>query len=186
MTSAKEKRDKLKAAHWFSNSIYSDQKIAAKTASQELLNHIYAIAKPARQHPNRHLPQVELFMLNMLMACHFTGGILSISKSVSGYSNGVMTYRVTIDLIINSLIISYILYLTLKSKNKLEAYSLSIITGGALGNIIDRITRGAVFDFINIHYKSYHFAVFNIADSLITIGIILLIISELKKLIRTT
>ena len=54
-------------------------------------------------------------------------------------------------LIINSLIISYILYLILKSKNKLEAYSLSIITGGALGNIIDRITRGAVFDFINIH-----------------------------------
>ncbi len=104
MTSAKEKRDKLKAAHWFSDSIYTDQKIAAKTASQELLNHIYVIAKPARQHPDRHLPQVELFMLNMLMACHFTGGILSISKSVSGYSDGVMSYRVTIDLIINSLI----------------------------------------------------------------------------------
>jgi hypothetical protein len=104
MTSTNEKKYKLRAAHWFSDSIYTDQKIAAKTASEELLNHIYAINQPLRKHPDRHLPQVELFMLNMLMAYHFTGGVLSISKAANEYSNGVMSYRVTIDLIIDSLI----------------------------------------------------------------------------------
>ena len=104
MDSLKEKRDKLRAAHRFSGNIYTDQKIAANTAAEELLSHMYAINQPVRKHPDRHLPQVELFMLNMLMAYHFTGGVLSISKSANEYSNGVMSYRVTTDLIIDSLI----------------------------------------------------------------------------------
>jgi signal peptidase II len=49
--------------------------------------------------------------------------------------------------------------------------------GGALGNIIDRLYQGYVVDFLDVFIKNYHWPTFNIADSFITIGVILLIIS---------
>jgi len=49
------------------------------------------------------------------------------------------------------------------------------------GNIFDRIVRGRVVDFIEAYYKRYSFPVFNIADSFITIGVILLILCELRR-----
>ena len=104
MTSANEKRDKLRAAHWFSDSIYTDQKVALKVVSKELLNHIYTVSNPARKHPERHLPQIEIFLLNLLMADHCTDGIMAISKSSGSYTNDVISYRVTVELIINSLV----------------------------------------------------------------------------------
>jgi len=57
---------------------------------------------------------------------------------------------------------------------RLELLSLSLILGGAIGNLIDRIHLGYVIDFIDLYYKNHHFAIFNIADSAITIGTILL------------
>ena len=104
MTSAKEKRDKLTVAHWFVDSIYTDQKVAVKDASKELLNHIYTVSNPARKHPERHLPQVEIFLLNLLMAYHCTDGVMAISKSSGSYTNDVSSYRVTVELIIKSLV----------------------------------------------------------------------------------
>ena len=104
MTSAKEKRDKLTVAHWFVDSIYTDQKVAVKVASKELLNHIYTVSNPARKHPERHLPQVEIFLLNLLMAYHCTDGVMAISKSSGSYTNNIITYRVTVELIVNSLV----------------------------------------------------------------------------------
>lgn len=53
----------------------------------------------------------------------------------------------------------------------------SLIMGGALGNVIDRIYHGAVFDFISLHYMDYYFAIFNLADLFINIGALLLILS---------
>ena len=47
------------------------------------------------------------------------------------------------------------------------------IISGAIGNLIDRVSRGAVFDFIFVHYHSFAFPVFNIADSNITIGAVI-------------
>lgn len=56
---------------------------------------------------------------------------------------------------------------------------LVLILGGALGNIIDRLVHGYVVDFIDVYFKNWHFWTFNIADSAITLGAILLIISIL-------
>ena len=64
----------------------------------------------------------------------------------------------------------------LKSTAKLEAVSLSLILGGAIGNVIDRIYYGYVIDFLDVYYGSYHWPAFNIADSAICIGAVLLII----------
>jgi signal peptidase II len=56
-----------------------------------------------------------------------------------------------------------------------------LILSGAIGNVIDRILYGAVVDFIDIHYMTWHWPAFNIADSAITIGVILLIFDEIKR-----
>jgi signal peptidase II len=57
-----------------------------------------------------------------------------------------------------------------KSSDILQSFSLSLILGGALGNLVDRVWYGYVVDFIDLYYKHYHFATFNIADSAICIG----------------
>ncbi|MFW1677256.1 signal peptidase II [Pontibacter sp. JAM-7] len=56
---------------------------------------------------------------------------------------------------------------------------LSLILGGALGNLYDRVMLGYVVDFISVHYQSWYFPAFNLADSAITLGAILLIIDTL-------
>ena len=61
----------------------------------------------------------------------------------------------------------------------LPALSLGLIIGGALGNVIDRLRLGAVFDFIDVHVAGYHWPAFNLADSALSIGVVLLIIDGL-------
>jgi signal peptidase II len=63
----------------------------------------------------------------------------------------------------------------------LVAVALSLILGGALGNVIDRATRGYVIDFIDCYWGDWHFAAFNVADSAITIGAGLLILDMLLE-----
>ena len=76
----------------------------------------------------------------------------------------------------------YIVWLLRKSQNdKLLCLALSLILGGALGNVLDRIMYGAVVDFIDLHYANWHWPAFNIADSAICIGAALIIWGELCK-----
>ena len=76
-----------------------------------------------------------------------------------------------------SIIIVIILCLLLIKSNKLcKSISYIFVVSGAIGNIFDRIERGAVIDFIEVHYHNYYFPVFNIADASITVGVILLMI----------
>ena len=71
-----------------------------------------------------------------------------------------------------------IFYFVIKS-NGVEKYSFIMIAGGSIGNIFDRLYYNAVPDFIDIHYESFHWFIFNVADIFITSGVILLIIFEL-------
>jgi signal peptidase II len=59
---------------------------------------------------------------------------------------------------------------------RLLAFSLSLILAGALGNLIDRLRIGHVIDFVDVHWKDVHFPAFNVADSAITVGAILMLI----------
>ena len=83
------------------------------------------------------------------------------------------------------MIIVFIIYLIFKSDKKFEIVCFSMISGGAIGNFIDRLYYNAVPDFIDINYKDFHWFTFNIADIWITLGIIALlsfeIISDIKK-----
>src|SRR5262245_42300309 len=70
----------------------------------------------------------------------------------------------------------------LKARSQaLLACSLSLILAGALGNVIDRLFRGTVVDFIYVHWKEHDFPAFNVADSSITIGAALLILDVLLE-----
>lgn len=81
-----------------------------------------------------------------------------------------------LSLITGVLIVGALLYLFIKKpKNKLECASIILVVSGGLGNLIDRIFRGYVVDFIEYLFMEY--AVYNFADILVTIGAILLVIS---------
>jgi len=80
--------------------------------------------------------------------------------------------------ILIGLIIVTILYMMLKNNN-IQRYFFALITGGALGNLYDRVVYTAVPDFIDLHFYGFHWFVFNIADIFITIGVFCLILVEL-------
>lgn len=66
----------------------------------------------------------------------------------------------------------------------LFAWALSLILGGALGNVIDRLWHGYVVDFLQFHAGGWYFPAFNVADSAITLGATLLILDELRRVKR--
>ncbi len=76
------------------------------------------------------------------------------------------------------IIILTLIYFIRKTKG-IEKYSFIVILGGALGNVFDRFIYSAVPDFIDIHYQNFHWFIFNVADIFITLGVLLLIFSEL-------
>ena len=63
----------------------------------------------------------------------------------------------------------------------LKLFALSILLAGAIGNLIDRFLLGFVIDFIDLHYQDFYWPVFNVADVLISLGVALLIFSDIKK-----
>ena len=84
---------------------------------------------------------------------------------------------ITILIILINVIIIYLIF---KSK-KIISYFYTIILGGSLGNLFDRIYYYAVPDFIDLHLGNFHWFIFNIADIFITVGIIGLLLVELLK-----
>lgn len=67
------------------------------------------------------------------------------------------------------------------SAQKLFCAALSLIMGGALGNVIDRLAYGHVIDFLDFHVRNWHWPAFNLADSSIFVGAALLVIDELRR-----
>lgn len=67
---------------------------------------------------------------------------------------------------------------------KLFAWALSLILGGAVGNVVDRLLHGYVVDFLDFHWAGRHFPAFNVADSAISLGAALLIFDELRRVRR--
>ena len=81
--------------------------------------------------------------------------------------------------IIISSIISLCIIIFSKNQNTIGFTGYNMIAGGAIGNVIDRVIHGKVIDFIDFHYKEYHWPAFNMADSFIFIGVLLFIYNEL-------
>ena len=82
-------------------------------------------------------------------------------------------------LVITIFILIYLIRLLVKEKVQIAKLALSLITAGALGNIIDRFIDGKVTDFLHLEFGSFSFFIFNLADAFITLGAILIIYFEL-------
>ena len=100
----------------------------------------------------------------------------------SGIGFGLLSFddnyvynSITVLIILINLIIVYLIYIEKGQKS----YFLLIILGGSLGNLFDRLYYNAVPDFIDLNYKGFHWFIFNVADIFITLGIMLLILSEI-------
>ena len=101
----------------------------------------------------------------------------------SGIAFGIFdnsgTLASNILLLVALLILCYLIWMIINEPETNKKYSLSIITAGAIGNIIDRASDGQVTDFLHLEILNFSFFVFNLADAFITIGAILIIYFEI-------
>ncbi len=115
-----------------------------------------------------HQPIPVMPMFNLTLAYN-TGAAFSFLSDAGGWQRW---FFIVLTLIICGIILRWIW--NMRAQERLHAAALALILGGAIGNLIDRVWLGYVIDFIDIYYQRYHWPIFNIADSAITVGVILL------------
>ncbi|MGE7860407.1 lipoprotein signal peptidase LspA [Bacillus mobilis] len=100
-----------------------------------------------------------------------------------GAAWGILENKMWFFYIITVVFVTFIvIYMKKYAKtDKLLGISLGLILGGAIGNFIDRVFRQEVVDFIHVYIFSYNYPVFNIADSALCIGVVLIIIQTLLE-----
>ncbi|HEV3104293.1 MAG TPA: signal peptidase II [Trinickia sp.] len=103
------------------------------------------------------------------------GAAFSFLSSASGWQRWAFTGLG----IVAACVICYLL--KRHGSQRLFCTALSLIMGGALGNVIDRLVYGHVIDFLDFHVGAWHWPAFNLADSAIVIGAILLVLDELRR-----
>ena len=102
-----------------------------------------------------------------------------IAFSLFDFQSGMQTLPL---IIITFIVIAFFIFLLIRNKwSNIEEIGILFIIGGAIGNLIDRVTQGAVTDFILFYYNDFYFPAFNFADSFITVGITILLITELSR-----
>ena len=105
--------------------------------------------------------------------------ILVFNTGISyGLFSGGGDFQKWILISLSILIIIFLLSFIRNESSILSNLSISFIIGGALGNVLDRFTYGAVVDFISLHAKGFSWYIFNIADMFIVVGVILFILSQ--------
>ena len=120
----------------------------------------------------------EIFYLNKFMNLDLVWNI-GIGFGLLSYDS-LLAYNLITSLI--GLVVITLFYFMVISDN-LDKLIFSIIIGGALGNLYDRLLYNAVPDFIDLHYNTFHWFTFNVADIFITLGVIIMVLREffLKK-----
>ncbi|TFG92586.1 MAG: signal peptidase II [Syntrophobacterales bacterium] len=98
-------------------------------------------------------------------------------------ANAAPVFRSVFLITVSTAAIVMILYYIARNRSDgiLLTGALSLITGGAAGNLIDRVLFGNVIDFLDVYIGSYHWPAFNVADSAISIGAVLLVVEMFKK-----
>ena len=110
-----------------------------------------------------------------LVRLHNEGAAFSFLSDASGWQRWMFT---ALGIGVSAVLLVWLKRLPSRGQHRLAA-ALALIMGGALGNVIDRILLGHVIDFIHVHYQLWYFPAFNVADSAITVGALLLILDSL-------
>ncbi len=105
--------------------------------------------------------------------------ILVFNTGISyGLFSGGGDFQKWILISLSILIIIFLLNFIRNESSIVSKLSISFIIGGALGNVLDRFTYGAVVDFISLHARGFSWYIFNIADMFIVVGVVLFILSQ--------
>lgn len=121
----------------------------------------------------RHVETPLLPFLNLTLVYN-TGAAFGFLSGASGWQN---VFFMAVALVASVVVIAMLR--KLGSKDVQLAFALALVLGGALGNLIDRLVHGYVIDFVDFYIASWHFWTFNVADSAITIGAILLVLDSI-------
>jgi len=114
-----------------------------------------------------------------LVRVHNTGAAFSFLAGASGWQRWFFVGLGTVASI-------FIVWMLKKHPGqKLFCFAVTMIMGGAIGNVVDRLLHGYVVDFIQVHYGGWYFPSFNLADSAITLGAICLILDEILRVRRS-
>lgn len=120
-----------------------------------------------------HVPVAVMPSFNWFLA-HNTGAAFSFLSDAGGWQRW---FFIGLAAVVTVIIVSWLK--KLDSNQAWLAAALSLILGGAIGNVIDRIYHGYVIDFIQWYYQSYYWPSFNIADAAISVGAVILIVDGL-------
>lgn len=131
---------------------------------------IWALYKLANGYPVKVLPFLN-FTLVMNEGIAF--GLFHEGGNIKNYLLIIITSIATV------IILLY--HIRMKNHSGLKAIILAFVFGGAVGNLYDRIFRGFVVDFIDLYVGSFHWPVFNLADTYITIGLIIIFYLQIIK-----
>jgi signal peptidase II len=104
---------------------------------------------------------------------HNTGAAFSFLSEAGGWQRWFFAGLALVISIVITIWLS-----RLKQHETLLAVALSLVLGGAIGNLIDRLAYGYVIDFLDVYYQTWHWPAFNIADSAITLGVILMLVES--------
>ena len=128
-------------------------------------------------------------MLNVVMVPPSVIEITPFFNLTLGFNTGVsfgmfqapFAERPLLLILAQAIIVAGLLVWASRSKSRLDRFCLGLIAGGATGNIIDRLSRGAVTDFLDVHAAGWHWPAFNMADAAITAGVLTLVFGALLR-----
>ena len=103
-----------------------------------------------------------------------TGAAFSFLSDAGGWQRW---FFITIGVLVSAAMVVWLSRLDVRER--LTAYGLALVVGGAIGNVIDRIVLGKVVDFLQWHWQDWYWPSFNLADSAITLGVVLLLLDGL-------
>lgn len=109
-----------------------------------------------------------------LVLTHNRGAAFSFLADASGWQRGFFIAIALVAIVVISLLLAR------HAGEKLFCFALALILGGATGNVLDRIVLGHVVDFLDFHLAGWHWPAFNLADSAITVGAVLLVADSLR------
>jgi len=121
-----------------------------------------------------HQPVPLAPLLNLTLVYN-KGAAFGFLSTASGWQN---LFFIGVALVA-TVVILYLLR-RMGTKDRFLAVALALILGGAIGNLIDRLLYGHVVDFVDVYYGAWHWPAFNVADSAITVGAVLIVLDALK------
>lgn len=129
----------------------------------------------------------KYFVYNVVLAETNAIYIASFFKIIKAWNTGVSfsmfdshgVVGVVILSLLSLIIVACLLVWLRKEKSMFVQLAIGFIIGGAIGNVIDRVRFGAVFDFLDFYLGTYHWPTFNIADSFICVGAFMIIFQSL-------